>query len=211
MHAYYSDYVKNAQRIMGDMFDYAVNTCDMEPDKYFEDFLASGVAEQFGRGNPKYVTGMTGCELVKKVMEKSGTPINAIEEEMYLDKSPEYWLGWALAYYQWYSGKTFAKIQAAVSMHEILGMYTTLHEADISKFISIMDEKLVKYYLDTNLKQIRVNAGLSQNELAKLSGVNIRQIQLFEQRKRDINKTQVLNVFRLAQTLGCRVEDLIEI
>lgn len=53
-------------------------------------------------------------------------------------------------------------------------------------------------------------SGLSQRELAELSGVSFRQIQLFEQKQRDINKTQVANVVRLAGVLGCRIEDLIE-
>ncbi|MFR7899190.1 MAG: hypothetical protein ACLU6Y_04635 [Ruminococcus sp.] len=45
-----------------------------------------------------YVAGKTGCELVKEVIEIRGLLIPELEDEMYLDKSPEYWCGWALAY-----------------------------------------------------------------------------------------------------------------
>ncbi|MCQ5258578.1 helix-turn-helix domain-containing protein [Mediterraneibacter faecis] len=39
-------------------------------------------------------------------------------------------------------------------------------------------------------------AGLSQRELAVLSGVSVRQIQLFEQRQRDINQTRAIDELR---------------
>lgn len=209
--AYYREYLERAQRVLGDMMDFAVNTCGMEPDEYFDKFIVTGIAKQFGKGNPKYIAGMTGCELVKVVMEKSGRALEDIEDAMFVDKSPEYWSGWAVCYYQWFTGKNFEKIHNAVSMNEILGMYQTLHEADITKFVDIMNEKLKTFYTETNLKRLRVFAGLSQGELAELSGVSIRQIQMFEQGQRDINKTQVMNVVKLARVLGCEVEELVEI
>lgn len=183
----------------------------MEPDEYFVRFIVSGIAAQFGSGNPKYVVGMTGCELVRAVMEQSGTPLSDdIADEMYLDKSPEYWAGWALCYYQWLTGHAFSHIHHAVPISEILGMYPALHEADITKFAGIMHEKMRAAYPETNLKRLRTLAGLSQSELARQSGVSLRQIQLFEQRQRDINRTQALNLLRLSRALFCRMEDLVE-
>ena len=52
---------------------------------------------------------------------------------------------------------------------------------------------------------------MSQKELAELSGVSVRQIQLFEQRQRDINRTKAIDVVKLGRVLGCRVEDLLQI
>lgn len=210
MHAYSSDYLENAQQNLGNMMDYAVNTCEIEAEQFFNMFLSSGVADEFGKGNPRYLVGMTGCELVKLIAEKSCTDLSYMEEDMYLDKSPEYWSGWALAYYQWITSKTFSHIVTAVPIEEIITMYEMLHEADISKFVSIINEKLHAFYPETNLKRIRTLAGYSQSELAKESGVSLRQIQLLEQRQRDINKTNVESVFRLARTLSCNIENLIE-
>lgn len=209
--AYDRIYLDQARQIMGDMMDYAVNTCDMEPDYFFDLFLVTGVAEQFGNGNPHYVAGKNGCEIVKEVIAASKLPVPTDEDVMYTDKSPEYWSGWALAYYQWYTGRTFDKIRRAVSIHDILLMYPPLHEADIHKFIEFMEEKWQCFYPDTNLKRLRTVAGLSQHELAVQSGVSARQIQLFEQRQRDINKTQAGNVAKLAKALGCGMENLLEI
>lgn len=59
MRAYLSDYVPYAQRILGDMLDFAVNTCDMDIDEYFELFTVSSVSTQFQNGNPTYIAGKT--------------------------------------------------------------------------------------------------------------------------------------------------------
>ncbi len=53
-------------------------------------------------------------------------------------------------------------------------------------------------------------AGCSQSQLAKMSGVSLRSIQMYEQRNKDINKAQAETLLRLARTLGCRMEDLLE-
>ncbi len=209
MRAYNEDYLYNTQKNIGNMLDFAINTCGLELKQFWDMFLVSGLDEQIQKGNPKYLAGVTGCELAKLVCEKSGVNITH-EDEMYLDKSPEYWAGWAIAYYQWYSNKKFSKVTRAVPIDEIVAMYPTLHEADVSKFIAIMEEKLGNFYVDTNLKMMRNIYGYSQSELAQESEVSLRQIQLFEQRQRDINKAKVYTVAKLAKALACEIEDLME-
>lgn len=63
----------------------------------------------------------------------------------------------------------------------------------------------------TKLKTIREERGLSQGKLAEASGVNVRMIQHYEQGAKDINAAAALTVYRLAQALDCKVEDLLEI
>ena len=201
MRAYPDDYLSSAQRILGDMLDFAVNTCEMNIDRFFDLFVVSDVSTQFEHGNPTYVAGKTGCELAKEVVEGSGLSKVMEADQMYLDKSPEYWTGWALAFYQWY---TFGKIHRAVSLQQILTMYNVYHEMDIMKFVERINELWDEYYKETNLKRIRKLSGLSQSELAELSGVPLRQIQLFEQRQRDINKTKAIDVVRLCMVLCCK-------
>ena len=65
--------------------------------------------------------------------------------------------------------------------------------------------------METNLKRLRMLSGLSQSEPAKRSGVALRQIQLFEQRQRDINHTRAIDVLSLAREIGCKSEELLEI
>ena len=51
---------------------------------------------------------------------------------------------------------------------------------------------------------------ISQSELAVKSEAPVRTIQQYEQRKKDINKAQAVTLLRLARSLNCKVEDLIE-
>ena len=152
IHAYSEDYLVSAQRILGDMLDYAVNTYAFDPDSFYQMFLVSDVSSQFQNGNPTYVAGKTGCEIVKEIIHSAGIEMQELEDEMYLDKSPEYWAGWALAYYQWYTGRTFIKIYKVVSVQELLDMYDVYHEMDIQKFVDEINERWEAFYTDTNLK-----------------------------------------------------------
>ena len=52
--------------------------------------------------------------------------------------------------------------------------------------------------------------GLSQSELSKRAEVELRSIQMYEQRRNDINKAQAETLFKLARVLGCNIEDLLE-
>jgi plasmid maintenance system antidote protein VapI len=89
------------------------------------------------------------------------------------------------------------------------GMYVTLHEADISLYVDIMNEKCRDNHEESMLKRLRAYAGLSQRALADKSGVPLRQIQLFEQGQRDITKTQGQTLLQLSRTLGHSMEDLL--
>ena len=211
MCAYSEDYLSMAQKVLGDMLDFAVNTCDFDIDQFFAMFLVSDVSVQFQEGNPTYLVGKTGCELVREVIKDAGLADIALPDEMYLDKSPEYWAGWALAYYQWYTARPFMKIYKVVTIEDLLKMYSVYHEMDIMKFVEAINEKWDQYYTETNLKRLRKIAGLSQRELADLSGVALRQIQLFEQKKRNINHTRAIDVLKIGKVLGCKSEDLLEI
>ena len=51
---------------------------------------------------------------------------------------------------------------------------------------------------------------MSQAELAREAKVSLRSIQMYEQRNKDINKAQAITLARIARTLGCDVEDLLE-
>lgn len=89
-------------------------------------------------------------------------------------------------------------------------MYHPLHEADIEKFVITMETYNNGTRRETQLKRLRAYAKLSQQQLADKSGVPLRQIQLFEQRQRDINKTQAATLLKLARALGCSCEQLVE-
>lgn len=210
IHAYQEIYLSKAQSTLGDAFDHAVNTCDIPGERFVKFFLISSVCRRMENGEAAYLAGKSGVEVaVEVVFETTGKELTQEPKEKF-GRSNEYWIGWAVAYYQWYSGRKFSEIFRAVTYSDLQQMYYTLHEADISKFVDIVDERIRLVYPDTNLKRIRTAYGCTQSELAKSSDVSLRSIQMYEQRGKDINKASVETVYRLAKALGCTVEDLIE-
>lgn len=62
-----------------------------------------------------------------------------------------------------------------------------------------------------NLKLFRLETGLSQSELAEISGVPLRSIQQYEQNQKNINAAKAETVVKLAKALNTSVEKLMEI
>ena len=210
MRAYKEIYLNNAANTFGCMMHFAVNDCKLDGDDFLQMFCVSGLAEQFAHGNPKIIAGKSGIELAQEVIylikgEKSFPAPSMIE-----DRSPEFWAGWALAQYQWHTAKSFALILQALPFTDMVRMYPTFHEADITKFFIAANEAYRVQFPKTNLKRIRETAGLSQAQLAKESDVSLRSVQMYEQRNKDINKAQAITLIKIARTLGCQVEGLLE-
>jgi DNA-binding transcriptional regulator YiaG len=211
IHAYDEMYLSGAQTILGHMVDFAVMELEIDPDLFGRIFAVSPAAKQFSYGNPAYVAGMNGCELARKVLDEAHLSYIDKEDAMYLDKSPEYWAGWALAFYQWKTSYSFSDILGAVSLEKLIDMYPVYHEMDITHFADTLDLRMKQVYPDTRIRRQRKMSGLSQARLAEYADVPLRQIQLFEQRQRDINKTSAINLYKLSKALHCRMEDLIEL
>lgn len=210
IHAYPEIYVNKAQSLLGEAFDYAVNVCGYAGETFTKMFCVSNVSRYIEKGEHKYVLGKSGIEIAREVVFETTSKEISIEPKINYSRSREYWIGWAIAYYQWHSGRRFAEIFSALKYEETENLYYTLHEADISKFCDIADKRVREVFSETTLKRMRKNYGCSQAELSALSGVSLRSIQMYEQRNKDINKASVETVFRLAKALGCDVETLIE-
>ena len=210
IHAYQEIYLSKAQAVLGEAFDYAVNTCSISGENFIKQFIVSSVSKKMENGEPAYLAGKSGIELVKDIVaETVGKELTEVPPDR-LDRSTEYWIGWAIAYYQWWSGKKYGVIFKAFTFDELQKMYYTLHEADVSKFADIADERMKEFYPETNLKRIRTAYRCTQADLAKKSGVSLRSIQMYEQRNKDINKANADTLYRISKVLGCSMEDLIE-
>lgn len=210
IHAYQEIYLSKAQENLGDAFDYAVNACNISGNDFVGLFVASSASKQIETGNPSYLVGKSGIELVLDILaETTGKNIIAESTESY-GRSREYWIGWAVAYYQWYSDRDFNEIFKVFSFEDLQNMYYTLHEADITKFVDIVDGRIKEYFCETNLKRIRMSYGCTQAELASKANVSLRSIQMYEQRNKNINKASVETMYRLSKVLGCSIEDLLE-
>lgn len=208
--AYQEIYLSKAQSVIGDAFDYAVNTCRIIGTDFVKLFIASSVSKRMENGEPAYLAGKSGIEIVREIVAETKGQELQIEPQEHFGRSKEYWIGWAIAYYQWYSGRKYSDIFKVLSFEDLQKMYYTLHEADITKFVDIVDSKIKEYFSETNLKRIRTAYGFTQAELAERSGVSLRSIQMYEQRNKNINKASADSMYSLAKALGCTMEDLIE-
>jgi len=212
MNAYNETYISNAADVFGCMMNYAVNDCGIDGDEFLQMFVTSGLAEQFARGNPKIIAGMSGVDLACKVIQSGKDEMPAVRlTDMKTYRTPEFWAGWALARYQWFTARSFASILRAFPFSEITNRYYPLHEADISKFYSVADEIIADSNPQSNLKRLREAACYTQAKLAKAANVSLRSIQMYEQGNKDINKAQALTLAKIARILGCDIEDLLEL
>ncbi len=209
-HAYQEIYLSNAQAMLGDAFDYAINVCHIPGSSFVKLFVASTISKRLENGEPSYLSGKSGIEVAMEILAETTGKVPDAAPQEHFGRSREYWIGWAVAYYQWFSGRSYSDIFKVVSFEELQKMYDPLHEADITKFSDILDARMREFFADTSLKRIRTAYGCTQAELAKRSGVSLRSIQMYEQRNKDINKASAETLLRLSKVLGCTMEDLME-
>lgn len=60
------------------------------------------------------------------------------------------------------------------------------------------------------IKNARINAGLTQCQLAKLTDIPVRTIRAFEQGTRSVDNANISLVLKLASALNCKIEDILE-
>ena len=196
---------------MGDAFDYAINDCKIDGTEFVKMFVASTACKKIENGEASYISGKSGAEIaIECIYEITGKELSIEPSEKY-SRSAQFWCGWAVCYYQWWSSRRYADIFKSVSYEDMLGLYQTLHELSVEKIASVINEKVRAVFYETNLKRIRTAYGCSQRELAEMSGVSLRSIQMYEQRNKDINKAQSESLYRLSKVLGCTMEDLLEV
>lgn len=207
--AYNPLYLEDAMNNLGSMLDCAVNATRCELNVFYGMFLASDAATQIAVGNPRYVSGLSGVELMQRVLLDSSDKVCDTISYSPFDRTPEYWTGWVLAYYQWWSNRSFAYLQRnGLDAETVLSLYPTLHEADLSKFTQIADA-LIEQHLSQQqnmLKRIRKQARITQRELSDLSGVTLRMIRAYEQNDQALHKAEARTVFALSQALGCEAK-----
>ncbi len=200
--SYNEFYLPYVSENLGTMFEHAIDS-GKNPIIFWNTFITSNVAKQIEIGNPKYLT----SSALDYLIELYG---KGISNRQHIAKDRYYWAGWILAQFQYYTGYSFYKINKHLSIERVLDMYPTLHEADVTKFYDVAMTYFKNQIGITNLQKIRKARGLSQKELSNRANVAIRSIQMYEQKQKDINKTQAQTLYRIARVLGCNIEDLLE-
>ena len=198
--SYNKAYLPYISDSVGIMFETATSN-GINPNMFWNTFINSNVAKQIEIGNIIYLN-KTGTELLNELYKN-----NLKSSNIY--KNCYYWAGWALTQFQYETSLSFERINMDLSIDDVLNLYPTLHEANITKFIDVA-KTFIKKQDTINLKKIRIAKGLSQSQLAKLANVDIRSIQMYEQKRNDINKAQGETLYKLAKVLGCNIEDLLD-
>lgn len=216
--AYDKFFLQNVRENMGFAVDFAVNGCSVSADSFYDFFIASKVASQLENGSPLFVCGCSGTELALTVFERvgydsklDGKVFSSSDDFLRFDRTPEYWAGWILAFYQWNTQVPFSKIRDYIAFSEIIRMYHPLHEAPEEKFIDVMNGIINSHQKSTNLHRLRRMAGLTQKELSELSGVNLRTLQQYETGAKDINRASGESINALARALKCNFYDVMEL
>ena len=139
MRAYIEPYLKDVMRNLGVMSHFCINEYGLSPEEFSALFANSYVAEQISIGNPRFLTGMSGKELADRLIESTACGVLKKSSSDVYHVSPEYWAGWVLAYYQWYTAKSFSQMYADGHTYEkVLMMYYPMHEADLAKVVEMM-------------------------------------------------------------------------
>lgn len=211
IYAYDEMYLDDAMKNLGEAADYAASCCNLNIDTFFELFIATGIASQFEKGNPRFVSGFSGTELVYEIIDKAGLEMTLPPPQIEYDYSSSYWCGWIIAYYQWRTGKSFKNIISKLSAGEIENTYPALHEASEIKAFDTLNRILEMKATASRLQILRKNCGLSQRVLSEKSGVNLRTLQQYEIRAKDINKAAGETLFSISKVLGCSIADIMEI
>jgi len=137
--AYKKTYLNGAMHNLAVMLDCGVRKYGYSINDFYDEFLSCSVSIQFSNGNPRYLVGLSGAELADLVVMESGKAISEKNDGTYTIGS-EYWAGWVLAYYQWYSRRSFAYMKEhGLGIDEVVSMYYPLHEADLMKFVYTAD------------------------------------------------------------------------
>ena len=209
--AYNKIYLDDAIDCLGEALEYVSNACQINTNIFMDMFIASGIATRFEDGEPAIVSGTSGSELVRKVVEGCGLNISFPPALIdYENASFEFCCGQLLAYIQWYSGKRFSDILKNISLDDLEDYVQKFVETNMDGKEQIAKEILSGFNESVRIQTLRKRCGYSQRQLAEAAHVNIRTLQQYEIKSMDINKAAASTVLELSRTMGCTIEDLME-
>lgn len=212
IHAYSELYLGEMQGDMGLVFDLAVNILHYDINEFNEIFINSTIAKKIEYGDSSVLAGKSGIEMLYDILDEHGDKYRDIQQEDIdiWSRSPQYWVGWILCYYQWYTAISFLEIYKTVTAKDIEDMYMPYHEMDESQFVDEINRRRSDIRAMTYLKYFRQKAGYTQQQLADLTEVPVKTIRQYEQGQKNINKASAETVIKFSRVLCCQPFDLLE-
>ena len=197
---------------LGKAFEFAEKCLPEGAAGFYRRFANSSVAATCTDPDAHPELGGSAFELVLDVNEDASIDTLLMNEKR-LSKQETGRLRWEaelVCRYQWETGLPFPAVFRTLTeerLRKLHADYAELPPAEVVQKISVPE---THESTATNLARIRRERGLSQAGLAKASGVTLRSIQQYEQRKKDISHAQARSVLALAQALSCTMEELLE-
>lgn len=197
---------------LGKAFEFAEKCLPEGAAGFYRRFANSSVAATCTGPDAHPEIGGSAIELVLDVNEDASIDTLLMNEKR-LSKQETGRLRWEaelLCRYQWETGLPFPAVLRTLTeerLRELHADYAELQPEEVVQKISVPETQEDSA---TNLARIRREHGLSQAGLAEASGVSLRSIQQYEQKKKDISHAQARSVYALAQALDCTMEELLE-
>ena len=231
--AYDEVLISRSKDSLGRMLDFMVHSLHHDINAAIRIFVASGVASDFELGDIRLICGMSGIELAYEVLDRSGLAYERTTPRHTRSLSSEYWYGYTLALVQWHTCLGFETLMRDLDPSGLISGYgkqrLSLLESlpfDISESDKITQlringeeyaESICAEFTErpgakeqnkdpahvAPLKKMRIKNGLSQSELAKVSGIPVRTIQQYEQGQKDLSKARAEYLVTLARVLNC--------
>ena len=132
--AYEESYLSDAVRNLSAAFDYAINICKLDVEEFSALFLRSRLSKEFEMGNPYVISGTSGIELIQKIILEIYPNYKFPEYTMTMVSSKEYWAGYYLAQYQWFTARSFKDIFRKISLSEIITNFNAGYSNPLLKF-----------------------------------------------------------------------------
>ena len=173
MHAYDQTLRTKARTTMAWMFDYAVYIQELDLADFYHLFLDSSISKKFESGDSSTIAGKSGAELAYHVLKENGMDVSLKQPVFTMDRTPEYWLGWSLSYYQWVKNFSFKQITDVTDIDELLLMYKKYHEMDIEHFVIELDIRRKNVFSESALKRFRAYA-MSLNDMRYIRSATTR-------------------------------------
>ena len=114
MRAYPETLLPDARSLLADMLDYAVGDAGEDIDFFFGLFAVSDFARRIERGDRTVLMGQSGVELAQRILRDKAGRRRFPPARQIFGRTPVYWCGWILAFYQWHSNRTFLEILEAL-------------------------------------------------------------------------------------------------
>lgn len=198
----YSDfYLPDTRRNLGTLFHICVCQEGMDIDDTGTMFALSSIAKGIESGEPRMLAGMSGSEMASEVLGR-----RVVYNNPYLQLSPEYWTGYAMAQVQWYFNRPFGYIFDRYPCSRLLRAYYPLHEADLSKTCDVVGEVLIPENL---IKARRRLLGYTQADLARIVGISLPALKAYESGRLDAGNASGYTVKRMADALGVTIDDIL--